>query len=251
MIVIGQLERHAFETSSCQVALNAYPYIGEGVLVPYMLAKVKGVRILPILAGSLVAMDKIYNLNAEIALDASGRQIPFLDLISRDTPVASLSLVKRLLQENSIPFDDAKLSSYTVKGIVDEITKMLGYQASDIKPDELSFTISEQVRGVVVQCVAAEEAKALIFSSPSSSIASASPVLLSVFNSQQLSPSPALSLREMADKISKDLGLSASLSISAVIDQAVDSLGIGDRAVFRVDSGATARAKLEALLQEL
>ena len=105
MIVIGQLERHAFETSSCRVALNAYPYTGEGVLVPYMLAKVKGVRILPILAGSLVAMDKIYNLNAEIALDASGRQIPFLDLISRDTPVASLSLVKRLLQENSIPFD--------------------------------------------------------------------------------------------------------------------------------------------------
>ena len=104
MIVIGQLERHAFETSSCRVALNAYPYIGEGVLVPYMLAKVKGVRILPILAGSLVAMDKIYNLNAEIALDASGRQIPFLDLITRD-PVASLSLVKRLLQENSIPFD--------------------------------------------------------------------------------------------------------------------------------------------------
>ena len=128
---------------------------------------------------------------------------------------------------------------------------MLGYQASDIKPDEFSVAISEQVRGVVVQCVAAEEAKALIFSSPSSSIASASPVLLSVFNSQQLCPSPALSLREMADKISKDLGLSASLSISAVIDQAVDSLGIGDRAVFRVDSGATARAKLEALLQEL
>ena len=105
MIVIGQLERHAFETSSCRVALNAYPYIGEGVLVPYMLAKVKGVRILPILVGSLVAMDKIYNLNAEIALDASGRQIPFLDLISRDTPVASLCLVKRLLQENSISFD--------------------------------------------------------------------------------------------------------------------------------------------------
>ena len=55
----------------------------------------------------------------------------------------------------------------------------------------------------------------------------------------------------MADKISKDLGLSASLSISAVIDQAIDSLGIGDRAVFRADSGATVRAKLEALLKEL
>ena len=38
-------------------------------------------------------------------------------------------------------------------------------------------------------------------------------MVLFVFNSQQLSPSPALSLREMSDKISKeDLGLSASLS---------------------------------------
>ena len=89
----------------------------------------KGVRILPILAGSLVAIEKISNLNAETALDASGRQVPFLDLISREVPVASLSLVKRLLQANSIHFDDAKLSSYTVKGIVDEITNMLGYRA--------------------------------------------------------------------------------------------------------------------------
>jgi len=231
----------------------------DNVLVEWImsleLAKVKGVRILPILAGSLVAMDKISNLNAETALDASGRQVPFLDLISRDIPVASLSLVKRLLLENSIPFDDANLKSYTVKGVVDEITKMLGYQASDIKPDELSVAISEQVRGVVVQCVAAEEAKALSSSSSSSSlsIAPASPVL-SVFNShhqQQVSSSSSLSMKEMADQISKELGLSASLSVSALIDQAIVFLGIGDRAVFRADSGATVRAKLEALMKEI
>ena len=101
---------------------------------------------------------KGYTEIAELVLDASKRLVPFLDIISRDIPVASLSLVKRLLQENSIPFDDAKLSSYTVKGIVDEITKMLRYHASDIKPDELSLTISEQVRGVVMQCVTADDA---------------------------------------------------------------------------------------------
>ena len=70
-----------------------------------------------------------------------------------------------------------------IRGIVDEITKMLGYQASDIKPDDLSFTISEQARGAVVQCVAAEEAVAAISirntsinnnSSSSSSISSSS-----------------------------------------------------------------------------
>ncbi len=117
-------------------------------------------------------MDKISNLCAETALDASGRQVPFLDLISRDIPVACLlSLVKRLLQKNIIPFDDANLKGYTVKGIVDEITKMLGYQASDIKPDELSLTISEQVRCLVMQCVAAEDA-------------ASSSVIVSVFTSQ-------------------------------------------------------------------
>ena len=83
----------------------------------------------------------------------------------------------------------------------------------------------------------------------------ASPVL-SVFNShqhqqQQVSSSSSLSMKEMADKISKELGLSASLSVSALIDQAIVFLGIGDRVIFRADSGATVRAKLEALMKEI
>ncbi len=55
----------------------------------------------------------------------------------------------------------------------------------------------------------------------------------------------------VADKISNDLCLSAGLSFPALIDQAIELLGIGDRAVFRVDSGATVRGKLEAILKEL
>ena len=233
----------------------------DNVLVEWImsleLAKVKGVRILPILAGSLVAMDKISNLNAETALDASGRQVPFLDLISRDIPVASLSLVKRLLQENSIPFDDANLKSYTVKGVVDEITKMLGYQASDIKPDELSVAISEQVKCVVVQCVAAEEANALSSSSSSSSslsIAPASPVL-SVFNihqqQQKLNP-PIVSLKGMSDYIAAALEInSAGLGISQIIEQAVDILGLRDKPVFTDAASSSVKAKLEALMKEV
>ncbi len=34
-------------------------------------------------------------------------------------------------------------------------------------------------------------------------------------------------------------------------DQAIERLGIGDRAVLRVDSGATVRANLEAIVKEL
>jgi hypothetical protein len=50
----------------------------------------------------------------------------------------------------------------------------------------------------------------------------------------------------MVDKISKELDLSASLSVSALVDQAIEFLGIGDRAVFRVDS-----AKADAILKEI
>ena len=84
----------------------------EWIMSLEMLKVVKGIRILPIFAGSQTN-DKISNLFAdETAADASGRrQVPFLDTISLDVPVASLSIAKRLLQENSIPFDDARISS--------------------------------------------------------------------------------------------------------------------------------------------
>ena len=71
----------------------------EWIMSLEMLKVVKGIRILPIFAGSQTN-DKISNLFAdETAADASGRrQVPFLDTISRDVPVASLSIAKRLLQ---------------------------------------------------------------------------------------------------------------------------------------------------------
>jgi hypothetical protein len=215
----------------------------EWIMSLEMLKVVKGIRILPIFAGSQTD-DKISNLFAdETAADASGRrQVPFLDTISRDVPVASLSIAKRLLQENSIPFDDARISSYTVKGIVDEISKMLGCKSWEIKPDELSVAISELVRGVVVQCVAAEEATAAIRSSSSVFINNNT-------SSSSSSSAPIVSLKGMSDYIAAALEInSVGLGISQVIEQAVDILGVGNKPLF-TDPASSFKIKLEALMK--
>ncbi len=62
---------------------------------------------------------------------------------------------------------------------------------------------------------------------------------------------PATTLLEIKEKICKELGLNASLNIERLIKEAIVFLGIGDRAVFKTNSSATVREKLDAIAKEL
>ena len=55
-----------------------------------------------------------------------------------------------MMQNCAIPFDDAKVSSYTVKSIVNDMRKHLGFEAWTVAPIEnLNFELVDKVLEVI------------------------------------------------------------------------------------------------------
>ena len=73
--------------------------------------------------------------------------------LSSDVPVASLREARRLLRDNHIPYDEARMQAYTVKSIVGEVASKLGYETykeirgdKGLTMDDLPGDICEHIR---------------------------------------------------------------------------------------------------------